>query len=340
MIRDAIAIIVAGGSLDMPMATDVMHEIMAGEATPSQVSAFMVGLRMKGETPEEIAGLAMAMRARAMRIDPAAELDTCGTGGDGSQTFNVSTAAAFVAAGAGVSVAKHGNRAMSSRCGSADVLEALGVRLDLQPDEVERCIRQVGIGFLFAPVFHPAMKHAAGPRKEIGIRSVFNILGPLCNPAGARAQLLGVAEPSLVQTMAGVLNRLECSRAMVVHGEDGLDEVTLSGRTMVCEIVEGRLRTYTLSPDDFGLPFVPRQALEGGSCEENARLLRDVLSGHLGPRFDVVAANSAAALYVSGVAKTLREGVSIATDVLVSGRALGKLDQLVRFERSSVEAAA
>jgi len=340
MIRDAIATIVGGGSLDESMATGVMREIMAGEATPAQVAAFMVGLRMKGETPDEIAGLATAMRERAVRIDSAAELDTCGTGGDGSHSFNISTAAAFVAAAAGVRVAKHGNRAMSSSCGSADVLEALGVRLDLQPAEVERCIGQVGIGFLFAPVFHPAMKHAAGPRREIGIRSVFNILGPLCNPAGAPAQLLGVADPSLVETMAGVLHRLGCCRAMVVHGEDGLDEVTLSGRTTVCELMDGRLRTYTLFPEDFGLPVRSREQLNGGSCEENARLLRAVLVGRPGPHFDVVAANSAAALYVSGVAKTLREGVSIATDVLTSGRGLEKLDQLVRFETRAAEVAA
>ena len=339
MIRDAIATIVAGRSLDMPDASRVMDEIMQGEATPAQVAAFVVGLRMKGETPGEIAGLAMAMRARAVQIDPGAELDTCGTGGDGSQSFNISTAAAFVAAGAGVRVAKHGNRAMSSRCGSADVLEALGVRMELQPHDVERCITQVGIGFLFAPLFHPAMKHAAGPRREIGVRTVFNILGPLCNPAGARTQLLGVAEPSLVETMAGVLGRLGCRRAMVVHGEDGLDEVSLSGRTTVCELTDGQLRTYTLTPEDFGLPYVSREQLEGGSSEDNARLLRDVLTGKAGPHRDVVVANAAAALYVAGVAGNVREGVNVATDVLESGRALERLEQLVRFSRDTAEVA-
>ena len=200
MIREAIGIILAGGSLEQADASAVMRQIMDGEATPAQIAAFVVALRMRGETADEIAGLASAMRSRAVRIDGDAELDTCGTGGDGARTFNISTAAAFVAAGAGVRVAKHGNRAMSSRCGSADVLETLGVRLDLAPDEVERSLRDAGIGFLFAPVFHPAMKHAAGPRREIGVRTVFNILGPLCNPAGARAQLLGVAEPSGVRT--------------------------------------------------------------------------------------------------------------------------------------------
>ncbi len=340
MIRDAIATIVAGESLDMPMATDVMHEIMTGEATPAQVAAFVVGLRMKGETPEEIAGLAMAMRARGMHIEPGAELDTCGTGGDGSSSFNISTAAAFVAAAAGVRVAKHGNRAMSSRCGSADVLEALGVRLDLKPDEVQRCVRDVGIGFLFAPVFHPAMRYAAGPRKEVGVRTVFNILGPLCNPAGAKAQLLGVAEASLVQTMAGVLNRLGSRRAMVVHGDDGLDEVTLSGTTSVCELADGELRTYRLSPDDFGLPYVSREELNGGSCEDNAGMLRDVLSGQPGPHLHVVAANAAAALYVAGVTPTLKKGVEVANQMLRSGRAVEKLDELVRYSRSLAEVAA
>jgi anthranilate phosphoribosyltransferase len=339
MIRDAIASIVAGRSLDTSDASRVMSEVMDGDATPAQIAALVVGLRMKGETPDEIAGLAMAMRGRSVHIDPAADLDTCGTGGDGSQSFNISTAAAFVAAGAGVRVAKHGNRAMSSRCGSADVLESLGVRLDLQPDAVECCVSRVGIGFLFAPLFHPAMKHAAGPRREIGVRTVFNILGPLCNPAGARTQLLGVAEPSLVETMAGVLGRLGCSRAMVVHGEDGLDEVSLAGRTMVCELTDGRLCRYTLSPQDFGLPFVPREKLEGGSSEENAAILRDVLTGRPGPHRDVVVANAAAALYVAGVAGSVREGVGVAGHVLDSGQALSRLEDLVRFSRSVAEVA-
>ncbi len=340
MIRDAIASVVAGRSLDMSVASRVMHEVMEGEATPAQVAAFVVGLRMKGEMTEEIAGLAAAMRERAVRIDPGAELDTCGTGGDGSQSFNISTAAAFVAAAAGVRVAKHGNRAMSSRCGSADVLESLGVQLDLRPGDVERCIRDAGIGFLFAPVFHPAMKHAAGPRREIGIRTVFNILGPLCNPADARAQLLGVAEPALVETMAGVLHRLGCRRAMVVHGEDGLDEVTLSCRTLVCELEGGRLRKYTLSPGDLGLPFVSREQLVGGNSEENAELLRDVLAGKPGPHSDVVLANAAAALYVAGAADSVREAVPIARDALESSRALSKLEELIRISRSGTEVVA
>lgn len=340
MIRDAISTVVSGASLDAPDAFRVMQEIMDGEATPAQVAAFAVGLRMKGETAAEIAGLAMAMRSRAVRICADAELDTCGTGGDGAHTFNISTAAAFVAAGAGVRVAKHGNRAMSSRCGSADVLESLGVRLDLQAGDVERCIRQVGIGFLFAPVFHPAMRHAAGPRKEIGVRTVFNILGPLCNPAGARAQLMGVADAGLLETMAGVLQQLDCHRAMVVHGEDGLDEISLSGRTSVCELRQGRLESYSLSPDDFGLGQVSPGQLVGGGSEDNAALLRDVLSGRPGPHLDVVLANAAAALYVADVAESLRDGVQIARRVLQSGVALAGLDRLVQFSRDAVGVAA
>jgi len=340
MIREAISTIVAGHSLDASAASSVMQEIMEGEATPAQVAAFVVGLRMKGETPDEITGLAATMRARCVHIDPAAELDTCGTGGDSSHSFNISTAVAFVAAAAGVRVAKHGNRAMSSRCGSADVLESLGVRLDLQPHDVEGCIRQVGIGFLFAPVFHPAMKHAAGPRREIGVRTVFNILGQLCNPAGAPAQLLGVAEPALVERMAGVLQRLGCRRAMVVHGEDGLDEVTLSGRTLVCELRDGQLRQYTLAPDDFGLSPVSAERLVGGSSEENAKLLCDVLAGTPGPHLDVVSANAAAALYVADVAASVKEGVALAGEVLKSRQALERLEQLVRFSRNASGVAA
>lgn len=340
MIRDAIAAIVAGRTLNEVDASHVMGEIMQGEATPAQVAAFITGLKIRGETPEEIAGLAAAMRGRAVRIDAGAELDTCGTGGDGSQSFNISTAAALVAAGAGVRVAKHGNRAMSSRCGSADVLESLGLNLSLSPLHVEACIRDVGIGFLYAPVFHPAMRYAAGPRQEIGVRTVFNILGPLCNPAGASAQLLGVADSSLVAPMASVLQRLGCRRAMIVHGEDGLDEVTLAGWTEVCELRDNSLRRYALSPADFGLPSVPAQLLSCGSGEENARVLRDVLEGVPGPHRDVVLANSAAALYIAGVSRSLQEGVAVAREVMVSGRAMAKLDELVRMTRSGMEVGA
>jgi anthranilate phosphoribosyltransferase len=340
MIREAIAEIVAGRSLQADEAARVMDEVMRGEATPAQIAGFAVALTMKGETPDEMVGLAKTMLANAVRIDPGAELDTCGTGGDGAHTFNISTAAAFVAAGAGVKVAKHGNRAMSSKCGSADVLEALGVRLDLQPAQVERCIREVGIGFLYAPLFHPAMKHAGAPRREVGVRTVFNVLGPLCNPASPRAQLLGVATPGLVTKMATVLGQLGCDRAIVIHGEDGLDELTLRGRTMVCEMDHGRLVSYTVTPEDFDLPADSSGAYAGGTCEENAALLLDVLSGAPGPCRDVVVMNAAAALRVAGVVPGLREGAGVAREVLDAGLARMKLEQLVSFCRSAAGVAA
>ncbi|MBN1855338.1 MAG: anthranilate phosphoribosyltransferase [Dehalococcoidia bacterium] len=332
MIRDAIGALATGRSLDATETACVMREIMQGDATPAQIGAFVMGLRMKGETADEIAGMARAMLSCAVRIDPGADLDTCGTGGDGSRSFNISTAAAFVASGAGVRVAKHGNRAMSSQCGSADVLEALGVRLDLEPDEVKQCITEMGIGFLFAPRFHPAMKYAAGPRREIGVRTVFNILGPLCNPAGARTQLLGVAEPALVEKMAGVLHRLGFQRAMVVHGEDGLDEISPSGKTIICELNYGRMKTYSVVPGDFGLKPTEREELAGGTARDNAALLRDVLVGRRrGPCRDVVVMNAAAGLMVAGAARTLREGAEMAFHSIDSGRALKKLDSLAEF---------
>lgn len=334
MIREAIAILVSGRSLSSVDSATVMREVMEGEATSSQIAAFIIALRMKGETADELSGFADAMLSHAVRIDPGAELDTCGTGGDGSSSFNISTAAALVSSGAGVRVAKHGNRAMSSHCGSADVLEALGVRIDLEPPVVEQCIREVGIGFMFAPKFHPAMKYAAAPRREIGIRTVFNILGPLCNPAGARSQLLGVADPALVSTMADVLLSLGIGRAMVVHGEDGLDEFTLSGRTSVCEIVNGRVRRYTVSPEEFGLQRASGEQLHGGTAEENATLLKDILSGERGPRRDVVVLNAGAALAVSGVVGDLAQGVRLAEEVIDTGRAMSRLDALAAFCRN------
>ncbi len=340
MIRDAIAALVSGRSLTSVDAATAMWEVMEGAATPAQIAAFITALRMKGETADELAGFAGAMLSHAVRIDPGAELDTCGTGGDGSRSFNISTAAALVCAGAGVRVAKHGNRAMSSNCGSADVLEALGVRIDMEPSMVEQCIREVGIGFMFAPKFHPAMKHAAGPRREIGVRTVFNILGPLCNPAGARSQLLGVADDGLVSTMADVLVRLGIRRAMVVHGEDGLDELTLAGETTVCEISNGHVDWYTVAPEDLGLQRAGGERLYGGTAAENASLLKAVLSGERGPRRDVVILNAGAALAVSGAAVDLAHGVRLAEEVIDSGRAMSRLEALAAFCRSHEEVAA
>jgi len=335
MIKEAIAKASAGAALEMDEASAAMEEIVRGEATPAQIAAFAVALRMKGETPREIAGLARVMRQEAVRVKVSGDVvDTCGTGGDGRSTFNISTVAAFVASGAGVRVAKHGNRAYTSACGSADVLEALGVAIDLQPEEVVRCVDEVGIGFMFAPMYHPAMKHAAGPRREIGIRTVFNILGPLTNPAGASTQLLGVASADLTPIMGEVLGLLGCRRALVVHGEDGLDEVSLSGRTSICEVYDGHSRRYELEPEELGLRRSPLGALVGGSAAENAAIAESVLKGERGPRRDVVLLNAGAALYASGQVESLREGVSRAADSIDSGAAAAKLEQLRSLSQS------
>ena len=336
MIREAIAKLAYGESLAEGEAAESMEEIMTGTATPAQIGAFATALRLKGETVEEIVGLARVMRAKATPVRTRRPvIDTCGTGGDASGTFNISTAAAFVAAGAGLAVAKHGNRAMTSHCGSADVLEALGVAIDLGPAAVGRCLDQVGIGFMYAPVYHPAMKHAAGPRREIGIRTVFNVLGPLTNPAGAQAQVLGVPAADLVEKLATALLRLGCRHALVVHGEDGVDELSISGPTRVAEVREGQVRTYSLAPEDCGLRRAERGELRGGSAGENAELLRGILAGRVdGGARRVVVLNAAAALVAGDVAASLREGVALAAEAIDDGRALAKLDGLVQFGRS------
>jgi anthranilate phosphoribosyltransferase len=333
MIKEAITALVSGKSLAADEAAQVMEEIMQGEATPAQFGAFVTALRLKGETVDEIVGLARTMRARAIPVNiDGPVVDTCGTGGDGSHTFNISTAAALVAAGAGIKVAKHGNRAMSSQCGSADVLEALGVKIDLNAKQVQICLQEAGIGFMFAPAFHPAMKYAAAPRREIGIRTVFNILGPLTNPAGAKSQMLGVADESLVDKMALVLQHLGCHHALVVHGGDGLDEITISGKTKVCELKDSRIESYTISPDDLGLPSAASDSLKGGSAQENAELLRNILSGASGPQRDVVLMNTAAVLLAGDKVESLQEGIELARKTIDSGQALSKLEQLI--ERS------
>jgi len=335
MIREAISLLVAGHSLTMEQAAQTMEQIMAGQATPAQFGAFVTALRLKGETVDEIAGLAGVMLARAIRVPVSGPVvDIVGTGGDGLSTFNISTAAAFVAAGAGLVVAKHGNRAASSRCGSADVLEALGVKIDLTAEQVGRCLHEVGVGFMFAPSFHPAMKYAAGPRREIGIRTVFNILGPLTNPAGAQAQLMGVADTSLTLKMAQVLNRLGCHHALVVHGEDGLDEITISGDTKVCELQNGTIKSYAVSPEDFGVNRASLDTLRGGTPQENAQVLRQVLAGAPGPRRQVVLMNAAAALVAGDIVSTLRGGVELAREAIDSGRALAKLERLIGLSQS------
>ncbi|MFC2004706.1 anthranilate phosphoribosyltransferase [Chloroflexota bacterium] len=335
MIREAIQKLADGNSLAMEEAASVMEEIMEGEVTPAQFGAFVTALRLKGETVDEIAGLAKTMRAKAVRVTVAEPVtDIVGTGGDGLNTFNISTAAAFVIAGAGLKVAKHNNRAASSQCGSADVLEALGVKFNLAAEQVQKCIEEVGIGFMFAPSFHPATKFAVGPRREIGIRNVFNILGPLTNPAFARNYLVGVADGSLLEKLTLVLQSLGCEHALVVHGKDGLDEITTAGETQVCELKEGNISNYTISPEDFGLPGASLDSLKGGTADENAALLRSILSGNPGPQRDVVLMNAAATLVAGDKAKTFRQGIDLAKEALDNGQALAKLEQLVKFSQS------
>ncbi len=335
MIKEAITSLISGKSLTMDEAASVMEEIMSGEVTPAQLGAFLTALRLKGETVDEITGLAKTMRAKAVPVTVAGPLvDTCGTGGDGAHTFNISTAAAFVAAGAGLKVAKHGNRAMSSQCGSADVLEALGVKIDLNAGQVQKCLDEVGIGFMFAPVFHPAMKYAAAPRREIGIRTVFNIIGPLTNPAGAGAQVLGVADETLVEKLALVLKSLGCHHALVVHGEDGLDEITVTGKTRICELKDGNIKSYSISPEDFGLFRAGLDSLRGGTLDENADSLRRVLVSIPGPQQDIVLMNTAAVLLAGDRVETLQQGIDLAHKVVDSGKALDKLEQLIEFSRS------
>ena len=335
MIKEAIALLVSGQSLPEDQAEQVMSEIMNGEVTPAQFGAFVTALRLKGETVDEITGLARVMRSKAIGVvADGALVDTCGTGGDNSSTFNISTAAAFVAAGAGVRIAKHGNRAMSSQCGSADVLETLGVCIELNAEQVQRCLEEVGIGFIFAPAFHPAMKYAGPPRREIGIRTVFNILGPLTNPASASAQVLGVAEESLTEKLAQVLQSLGCQHALVVHGEDGLDEITVTGKTRVCELKDNRITTYFISPEDFGLSRATPDSLRGGTVDENAVLLRGILTGAQGPQRDVVLLNAAAALVAGGRAQELQHGVKLAGEAIDNGSALAKLEELIKLGQS------
>jgi anthranilate phosphoribosyltransferase len=336
MIREAISSAVAARHLTEVEAATVMEEIMSGEATPAQLAAFLTALRLKGETVDEIAGMARVMRAKASHVScDGALLDTCGTGGDASGTFNVSTAAAFVAAAAGARVAKHGNRAMSSRCGSADVLEALGAKIELSPEGAASCLEETGFCFMFAPAFHPAMRFAAGPRREIGIRTVFNILGPLCNPAGACRQVLGVADPSLGEKMAQVLARLGCERALIVHGEEGLDEVSPAGPSRVWEVKGGTVERYSVSPADAGLTPHPLSEVGGGTPEENARMLRSTLGGERGPVRDFTLLNTAAGLLAFDLAGDFAEGVATAAGAIDSGGALEKLDRFVEVSNAT-----
>ncbi len=341
MLKEAIARLVDRKDLGRADISEVFEEIFSGQATPAQIAGFLVALRMKGETPEEIAGAAEAMRRNATRVRaPAGRivLDTCGTGGDGSQSFNISTAVAFVAAAAGATVAKHGNRSVSSSCGSADVLSAAGVNIQAPIAVVERCLQEIGIGFLFAPNLHEVMKHVIGPRRELGVRSVFNLLGPLANPAGATHQLLGVYDRALVPVLGRTLVALGTERALVVHGEGGLDEISPCGPTRAALVENGSMRELEINPGDIGIPLVRLEQLRGGQPAENAEQLRALLNGAEGPLRQAVVLNSAGALWLSGIASDLRQGAELAKEILDSGRALAKLRGLVALTTEQREA--
>ncbi len=336
MIKEAIANVVKGEDLSEKAMMEVMSEVMTGVATAAQIAAFITALRMKGETVEEVTGAARIMRQMATRIDACASVvvDTCGTGGDGINTFNISTTTAFVVAAAGLAVAKHGNRAVSSASGSADVLEALGVNIKVGPEIVEECLGQIGIGFLFAPLLHGAMKHAIGPRREIGIRTIFNMLGPLTNPAGANCQLIGVYDAKLTEMFAGVLKNLGTKRAFIVHGADGLDEATVTGETRVSELKDGLVTTYNIDPWDFFGETYALKDMKGGTPAENAVITRQILAGEDSPCRKVVLLNAALALVAGNKAGNVREGIDIAAACIDSGAALAKLEALIQHTNS------
>jgi anthranilate synthase/phosphoribosyltransferase len=339
-IKEAISKVILEEDLSEEEAETVMGQIMAGEATPAQIGAFLTALRLKGETVEEITGCARAMRRSAIPVRPQRRdlVDTCGTGGDKTGTFNISTTAAFVVAGVGLAVAKHGNRSVSSHCGSADVLEALGVNLELTPEQVAHCIDEVGIGFLFAPRLHPAMKHAIGPRREMGVRTIFNILGPLTNPAGATRQIMGVYDANLTSPLAQVLGRLGAQAAFVVHGADGLDELSTTGINRVSHLRDGWVKDFALDPAELGLPRARLEDLRGGTAEENAQITQAILAGEQGAHRDVVLLNAAAALVAGGVAGDFKEGLQRAAEAIDSGSAREKLESLVAFSQACAEA--
>lgn len=338
-IKTAIKIVVDGHDLTEEQMYAVLNSIMSGEVSPVLIGSFLTGLRMKGETAEEISGAVRVMREKATRVETGIDMaaggivvDTCGTGGDGASTFNVSTTAAFVVAGCGVTVAKHGNRAVSSSCGSADVLEAAGVNLDITPEQVSSCIKECGIGFLFAPALHGAMKHAIGPRKEIGIRTIFNVLGPLTNPSGANVQVVGVFSEALIEPLARVLGKLGSHRALVVHGEGGLDELTITGATSIADYHNGSVKTYRIVPEDFGLSRAAVEEIRcGKDSAESASMMKRILSGEPGARRDMVLLNSGAALMAAGAAPDISRGIELASQCIDSGDARKKLDALIAF---------
>ena len=335
-VQQALARLLDGHDLSREEARAVMNEIMGGEATPAQIGGFLVALRLKGETADEIAGCAEAMREHVLAVRPARDdlVDTAGTGGDGASTINISTAAALVAAAAGAGVAKHGNRAVSSASGSADVLEALGFRLELPPARIERSIDELGFGFLFAPTHHPAMRHAAPVRRELAARTVFNVLGPLTNPAGARAQVVGVYAPTLVRTIAEVLAQLGARRAFVVHGAGGIDELSPAGPNLVCEVRDGNVHEREIDPLELGVPRCAQDELRGGSPAENAEAIRAIFSGQNGGRRSAVLLNAAGAIAAAGQARDLADGLGYARDAVDSGAAGERLEELIAFTQA------
>lgn len=329
MIKDAINLLVKGKDLSEEEMTGSMRDIMEGQATDAQIASFLTALRIKGETVQEITGAVKVMREKATKIKaPEYTVDTCGTGGDMSNTFNISTTSAFIVAACGVPVAKHGNRSVSSRSGSADVLEALGVKIDLEPEKVEKCLEATGFGFMFAPLFHPAMKYAIGARKEMGIRTIFNILGPLTNPAKAERQVIGVFSDALTKPLAEVLANLGAKHAFVVHGEDGLDEITNTDKTKISELKNKGIDTYFIAPEDLGFKRAEKQDLLGGTAEENAKITIDILKGKTGPKRDIVIMNAAAALITGDKAKSFVEAAEKASKAIDSGAALKKLEEV------------
>jgi anthranilate phosphoribosyltransferase len=336
-VQEALARLLDGHDLSREQARAVMNEVMSGEATPAQIGGLLVALRLKGETADEIAGCAEAMRAHVLSVQPRRDdlVDTAGTGGDGARTINISTAAALVAAAAGAGVAKHGNRAVSSASGSADVLEALGFELELPPARIERSIDELGFGFLFAPTHHPAMRHAAPVRRELAARTVFNVLGPLTNPAGARAQVVGVYAPTLVRTIAEVLAQLGAHRAFVVHGAGGIDELSPTGPNLVCEVVDGGVRDREIDPLELGVPRCSPEELRGGSPEENAAAIHEVFRGDNGGRRSAILLNAAGAIAAAGHAADLGEGLELAREAVDSGAAEARLEELVAFSRAA-----
>ena len=334
--QTAIRRVTDGRDLTAAEMRDVMRAIMSGGATAAQIGGFLIGLRMKGETVEEIAAAARVMRelATPVELDKTHLVDTCGTGGDAAGTFNISTASAFVAAAAGARVAKHGNRSVSSRSGSADVLEAAGVRLDLSPQQVARCVEEIGVGFMFAPLHHGAMKHAIGPRREMGVRTLFNLLGPLTNPAGAPYQVVGVFDARWLEPLAQVLQRLGSRHVLVVHAEDGMDEISIASPTRIAELRNGAIESYTVAPERFGMARAALDTLVVNSAEESLALIQRIFAGESGPASDIVALNAAAAIYAAGVAEGLESAVEMARQALVSGAAARKLRALVEWTRA------